>query len=154
MAGALQQKSCWIGSAIASRHEINSARFPVRARTSGSDMRAPETLMVEERGLIANAQPSDRGLLHQLEKLLGKASEVLAVASVSGMLAIAGLTMVDVLIRWLATSSIPALNEVVEMVFAVAIAACIPGGLSQRVNPKIDIFTRMLSLRQAGWFEV
>jgi len=117
-------------------------------------MRVPETLVVEERGFIANAQLADAGLLHQLEKLLGKVSEVLAVASVSGMLAIAGLTMVDVLIRWLATSSIPALNEVVEMVFAVAISACIPSGLSQRVNPKIDILSRLLSRRQVGWFDV
>lgn len=117
-------------------------------------MSARETLMVEERELIANTRPSDGDLLHQFENWLGKASEILAVASVSGMLAIAGLTMVDVLIRWLATSSIPALNEIVEMVFAVAISACIPCGLFLRVNPKIDIFTRLLNRRQAGWFEV
>lgn len=117
-------------------------------------MKAPNALMAGEGGVIANLQPADGDLLHQLERLLGRASEVLAVASVSGMLAIAGITMVDVLIRWLATSSIPALNEVVEMVFAVAISACIPSGLFLRVNPKIDIFSRLLSRRQAAWFEV
>lgn len=117
-------------------------------------MKAQDMLSIEEPTLIADARPAEGGLLHQLESLLGRASELLAVISVSGMLAVAGITMLDVLIRWLATSSIPALNEVVEMVFAVAISACIPGGLAQRVNPKIDIFSRVLNGRHAGWLDL
>jgi C4-dicarboxylate transporter, DctM subunit len=123
-----------------------------------SDMTTPETLRVElrveEGGLLTNDLRAHGRLLDQLEQLLGNISGVLSVASVIGMLAIAGITMVDVLIRWLVTASIPALNEVVELVFAVAITACIPGGLSQRVNPKIDVFSRILSRRHAGWLEV
>jgi C4-dicarboxylate transporter, DctM subunit len=117
-------------------------------------MTTPETLRVEEGGLLTNGLRAHGRLLDQLEQLLGNISGLLAVASVIGMLAIAGITMVDVLIRWLVTASIPALNEVVELVFAVAISACIPGGLSQRVNPKIDVFSRILNRRHAGWLEV
>jgi tripartite ATP-independent transporter DctM subunit len=114
----------------------------------------PETLRVEESGLIVNVRPADGHPLDRFEALLSHISGWLAVVSVTGMLAVAGITMIDVLIRWLVTTSIPALNEVVEMVFAVAISACIPGGVSQRVNPKIDLFSRLLNSRHSGWLEL
>lgn len=117
-------------------------------------MSASESLPVEEVARIAGEQPAGGDQLSQLEALLGKASQLLAVVSVSGMLAVAGVCVIDVLIRWLATSSIPALNEVVELGFAVAIAACIPSGLSRKVNPKIDILSRVLGARHVGWLEL
>jgi len=117
-------------------------------------MSPSESLLVEEAAQIAADESASGGFLPQLEGVLGKASQLLAVASVSGMLAVAGITVVDVLIRWLATSSIPALNEVVELGFAVAIAACIPSGLARKVNPKIDIVSRVLNARQTGWLDL
>ncbi|HVV94909.1 MAG TPA: TRAP transporter large permease subunit [Hyphomicrobiales bacterium] len=95
-----------------------------------------------------------RGPLDRLEVRLGTLSEMIAVVCVTGMLAVAALTMADVLLRWLANSPIPALNEVVEQVFAVAIAACIPAGLARGVNLRIDLVSRHLSRRTEAWLEV
>jgi TRAP-type C4-dicarboxylate transport system permease small subunit len=66
----------------------------------------------------------------------------IAFLGVLGMLIAAGVTVVDVLLRWLASTAITALNEITAMVFAVAVAACIPAGLAGRVNLKIDILAR------------
>ena len=56
------------------------------------------------------------------------------------MLGAAAVTVIDVLMRWLAGTAIFALNEIVAMAFGVAIAACIPAGVAGGVNLKIDIF--------------
>jgi C4-dicarboxylate transporter, DctM subunit len=93
-------------------------------------------------------------LIDRLEIALATAARNLAVACVCGMLAIAGITMLDVLLRWVSKSPIPALNEVVAMLFAVAIAACIPAGLAKRVNLKVDLLSRFMSQRMKGWLEV
>src|SRR5262245_2228223 len=70
------------------------------------------------------------------------------------MLAAATATVVDVLLRWLAGRGVLALNEIVSMVFAVAIAACIPAGVAGGVNLKIDIFVRWITGRLAAWLDV
>jgi tripartite ATP-independent transporter DctM subunit len=74
-------------------------------------------------------------------------------ACVVGMLFIAAVTLVDVAMRWIANLPIPAMNEIVQMTFSVAIAACIPAGMTQRVNLKIDLVARYLSPRLHAWFE-
>ena len=64
----------------------------------------------------------------------------IAFVGVLGMLIAAGVTVVDVLMRWLASTAITALNEITAMVFAVAVAACMPAGLAGGVNLKIDLW--------------
>jgi tripartite ATP-independent transporter DctM subunit len=76
----------------------------------------------------------------RLEKILGDLSRPIAFIGVLGMLIVAGVTMFDVLARWLVSGGVPALNEIISMTFAVAVAACIPCGLAQRVSLKIDLF--------------
>jgi tripartite ATP-independent transporter DctM subunit len=76
----------------------------------------------------------------RLEEVLGDLSRPIAFIGVLGMLIVAGVTMFDVLARWLVSGGVPALNEIVSMTFAVAVAACIPCGLAQRVSLKIDLF--------------
>src|SRR5947207_4915842 len=66
------------------------------------------------------------------------------------MLIAAGITVADVLMRWLASTAITALNEITAMVFAVAVAACIPAGLAGGVNLKVDILARWLTGRAAA----
>jgi len=77
----------------------------------------------------------------------------IAFLGVLGMLIAAGVTVIDVLLRWLASTAITALNEITAMVFAVAIAACIPAGLAGRVNLKIDILARWLTCPAAAWLD-
>jgi tripartite ATP-independent transporter DctM subunit len=95
-----------------------------------------------------------RSLFDRLEFWLGETSEVVAVACVCGMLFVAAVTMMDVLLRWVANEPIAAINEIVQMTFSVAIAACIPAGMTQRVNLKIDLVARYFSPRMKAWLEV
>jgi tripartite ATP-independent transporter DctM subunit len=80
----------------------------------------------------------------RLEQRLGSISRRLAFVGVLGMLVVSGVTMFDVLARWLVSGGVPALNEIVSMTFAVAVSACIPCGLAQRVSLKIDLFENAL----------
>ena len=84
-----------------------------------------------------------QGAFDRLEHFLGVASRVVAIACVCGMLFVAGITVFDVIQRWLGFALISGINEIVEMTFAVAIAACIPAGIVQRVNLKIDLSWRV-----------
>src|SRR5258708_22850877 len=69
------------------------------------------------------------------------------------MLTAAGITVVDVLMRWLMSTAITALNEITAVVFAVAVSACIPAGLAGGVNLKVDILARWLTARAAAWLD-
>ena len=55
--------------------------------------------------------------------------------------------------RWLAGTAITALNEITALVFAVAVAACIPAGLAGGVNLKVDILARWFTGRVAAWLD-
>ena len=92
-------------------------------------------------------------MLDRCEAGLREAAQFVAAACVTGMLSVAGITMIDVLLRWLARSPIPALNEIVELIFAVAIAACIPAGLANGVNLKVDVLSRWMSVRVRAWLD-
>ena len=69
------------------------------------------------------------------------------------MLIAASVTVIDVLMRWLASTAITALNEITALVFAVAVAACMPAGLAGGVNLKIDLLARWLTGRVAAWLD-
>src|SRR5262249_60538247 len=69
------------------------------------------------------------------------------------MLIAAGVTVLDVLMRWLAGTAITALNEITALIFAVAVAACMPAGLAGGVNLRIDLLARWLTGRVAAWLD-
>ena len=77
-----------------------------------------------------------------------------AFAGVIAMLAIALITTADVLLRWLANAPIHGLNEIVGMGMAVAVAATLPAGASQRVNLTIDLLQDRISERALAWLKV
>ena len=87
----------------------------------------------------------------RLEEWLRVLTRPISFIGVLGMLIVAGVTVVDVLLRWIANAGISALNEVVAMVFSVAVAACIPSGLAGRVNLTIDMLAHRIDKRLAGW---
>jgi tripartite ATP-independent transporter DctM subunit len=102
----------------------------------------------------AEAALGEQDFLDRLERRLDRTALVVAITCVCGMLFIAAIMMVDVVLRWVANEPVPAINEIVQMTFSVAIAACIPAGLTQRVNLKIDLVARYFSLRVHAWLEV
>jgi C4-dicarboxylate transporter DctM subunit len=92
--------------------------------------------------------------LERLENRLVKITRPLAFIGVLGMLIVACITVFDVLSRWLANRGVTGLTEVVAMVFAVAVAACIPSGVARRVNLRIDILRHWITGRLEAWMNV
>ncbi len=97
---------------------------------------------------------ADQSFFDRLEAWLGDLSRFVAIACTCGMLFVAAVTMLDVLMRWFANEPIAAINEIIQMTFSVAISACIPAGMVQRVNLKIDLVARYFSPRLKAWLEV
>ncbi len=96
--------------------------------------------------IVARLHPLDR-----LENTCVLLTRPIAFIGVIGMLVVSGVTIADVLSRWLLGSSIAATNEVISMTFAVAVAACIPAGLAQGVNLKVDLLEAHLRGRFKNW---
>ncbi len=122
---------------------VNEARPKPKRGRSG--------VTVTEAGPTTARAPAS--ILDNLEQRLGAISRVVAIACVCGMLFVAAVTMVDVVLRWVANEPIAAMNEIVQMTFSVAIAACIPAGMAQRVNLKIDLVARYFNPTVHAWFE-
>lgn len=100
------------------------------------------------------AQPAPAHFLDHTERWLERSVRPLASVGVFGMLIAAGVTVADVLMRWLAGTGVLGLNEIISMVFGVAIAACLPAGTAGGVHLKIDIFARWITGRLAAWLDV
>ncbi|MBV8575307.1 MAG: TRAP transporter small permease subunit, partial [Acetobacteraceae bacterium] len=100
------------------------------------------------------AQPAPAHFLDHTERWLERSVRPLASVGVLGMLIAAGVTVADVLMRWLAGTGVLGLNEIISMVFGVAIAACLPAGTAGGVHLKIDIFARWITGRLAAWLDV
>ena len=83
----------------------------------------------------------------------GLLSRRVAFAGVLAMLAIAILTVVDILLRWLFSASVPGFNEVLETGIAVAVAATFPAGAANRVNLTIDLLAPRFGTRLASWLK-
>ena len=92
--------------------------------------------------------------LERIEKHLVLITRPIAFIGVLGMLTIACITVFDVLWRWLFKGGVTGLTEVVAMVFAVAVAACIPSGVARRVNLRIDILSHWITGRLEAWMNV
>src|SRR6516164_304656 len=99
-------------------------------------------------------QPAPAHFLDHTERWLERAVRPLASIGVLGMLVAAAVTVADVLLRWLAGTGVLGLNEITSLVFAVAIAACLPSGTAGGVHLKIDIFARWITGRLAAWLDV
>src|SRR5215813_3990076 len=99
------------------------------------------------------AATAQEPLIERLEKLCVTITRPIAFIGVTGMLIAAGVTVLDVLMRWLAGTAITALNEITALIFAVAVAACMPAGLAGGVNLRIDLLARWLTGRLAAWLD-
>ena len=91
--------------------------------------------------------------LARLEHFCVLATRPIASIGVAGMLIGAGATVLDVLMRWFFNAPFPALNEVIAMLFAVAITSTLPAGLANKVNLRIDLLTRFMTRRLGLWLD-
>lgn len=82
-----------------------------------------------------------------LEGLLLGVTRPVAFIGVLGMLIVAGVTVANVVMRWLFGGGIAGLNEIIAMIFAVAVAATLPAGAAQRINLRVDLLENLMSAR-------
>lgn len=93
-------------------------------------------------------------LLDRTESVLRRVTQPVAFAGVLGMLAVAGVTVVAVGLRWSGVDGITAMNEIVAMLFSGAIAATLPAATAQRVHLRIDLLGPAMGPRLRGWLDV
>lgn len=93
------------------------------------------------------------GPLERAEAAATVACRWLAAAGVLGMIAVAGLTVADALMRFVFAAPIRALNEMVAMIFSVAVAACLPYALIAGGQLTVDILESRMSPRVAALLE-
>ena len=98
--------------------------------------------------------PPRRHRLEALRAWCERLTQPVAFIGVLGMLIASGITVVDVLLRWLANSGITALNEIIAMTFAVAVTACIPSGIARGVNLSVDVLEPRFSPRMVAYLKV
>ena len=100
---------------------------------------------------VVDADATDQSFLDLLVGWCVRLTNPLAFLGVVGMLVVSGLTMYDIIARWAFSSGIPALNEITGLTFSVAVTACIPAGVAQAVNLKVDLFESALRGKWKEW---
>ena len=83
-----------------------------------------------------------------------KATGMIAMVAIGAALLGALVIVCDVLARWLFSTSIFALNEIISMVFAIAVAFTLPAGAAQRVNLRIDLLAHLTGPRLTAWLRL
>ncbi|MBV7378509.1 TRAP transporter large permease subunit [Maritimibacter dapengensis] len=78
----------------------------------------------------------------------------IAVVAIAGVLLGAGVIVMDVLGKWVFNKNVFALNEIMSLVFAMAVAATFPAGAANRVNLRIDLLAPITGLRMTAWLTV
>jgi C4-dicarboxylate transporter, DctM subunit len=89
-----------------------------------------------------------------VEAVFRRVSQAISIVAVILMLILAGVTFLDVLMRWLAGRSIAGINEILSMGFAVAVAATLPSGAALRANLRVNLLEDLMSPRMRAWLGV
>ena len=93
------------------------------------------------------------GLVFGLEERITRWTRAIAVAGFLGLLAVAALTTLDVLLRWIANAPIKGLNDINGLVVAIVIASCLPLVIAQRQNISIRFLGEALGAAPSRWLE-
>jgi TRAP-type C4-dicarboxylate transport system permease small subunit len=92
-------------------------------------------------------------LLANIERHAARIARWLALGAAALLLALALVTMADVLLRKFANQPIHGFNDVATLATAVIIAACFPALLVERANVTIRILGSTLGPRWARWLD-
>lgn len=93
-------------------------------------------------------------LITNLDRLGISLTRRIAFGGVLIMLLVAMVTIGDVLLRTFANAPIVAMNEITEVFFAVAVSACFPAGLTQRIHVTVDLLARRYGECLTAWLKV
>lgn len=89
-------------------------------------------------------------IMVQVRKVTGMIAVGAIAAALLGALVIVG----DVLARWLFSTAVFALNEIISLVFAIAVAFTLPAGAALRVNLRIDLLAHLTGPRLTAWLRL
>lgn len=92
-----------------------------------------------------------RQFLESADALSRKATQLLAAIGVAGILVIAFVTILDIILRDFFQTTLLGLNEIVSLCLAIGVAACLPAGLSSRVNIALDVLIPKMPRPVALW---
>jgi C4-dicarboxylate transporter, DctM subunit len=109
-----------------------------------------EAIVTESSIQSAHARQLGEGV----ERAVMQGAQAVSVLAVVVMLVIAGVTLVDVISRWLLNTSIAAMNEIVSVGFAIAVAATLPAGVAMRSNLRVNLLEELMSPRTRAWLNV
>lgn len=97
----------------------------------------------------------DLKAFERLDKRVQAITGRIAAIGVVGMLVIGIITSIDLLVlRGLLNKPLPGSNEILQTVFAVAIASVMASGFAQRSNLNVDMLQDWFGRRTAAWLEV
>ena len=99
-------------------------------------------------------QLSDAAAPLPTTNLVRKVTGLIAMAAIAAALLGALVIVADVVGRVLFGTSVFALNEIVSMVFAVAVSFTLPAGAALRVNLKIDLLADLTGPRLTAWLRL
>lgn len=86
-------------------------------------------------------------MLAPIERLGQSATRALSAIGLIALLILAGLTLADGLMRWLANQPIEGVRDVGSLAIAVAVACCLPIGLAEKSNITIRLAESALGPR-------
>jgi TRAP-type C4-dicarboxylate transport system permease small subunit len=88
-----------------------------------------------------------------LEALASRITRWIALGGLVAFVAVALVTIVDVMMRWLFASPIDGVEEVSKLVVAIAIAAFFPAALADRHHISITFLGKLAGPRGHAWLE-
>lgn len=89
-----------------------------------------------------------------IERFVQRIAQGISLIAVLIMLLIACTSVADVTGRWLLGQSITAMNEIVSMGIALAVAATLPAGVAMRSNLRVNLLEDLMSDRVRAWLGV
>ena len=92
--------------------------------------------------------------LETIEARISGWSNVFAMVGVVALLVVAGSTLLDVLLRWIANSPVKGLNDINALAIPVVIAACFPLVVAKRHNISIRLLGEAISPSVCRWLDV
>jgi len=89
-----------------------------------------------------------------LTRFLDRMMGLISVVAVLGMLTGAVVIVCDVLMRWFFGTAIIALNEIMSMVFAIAVSATLASGVVRDSNLRVDLLAAQTGTKVRAWLYV
>lgn len=89
-----------------------------------------------------------------MDRVIDRAVELMAIIGFTALVAIAFLTMADVVLRYVNGPRVPGLKDLNEVAYAIVIASCFPGGLKVGNAVTVRILGKVLGPKPHAYLDV